>query len=87
MELTITTPIGLVMVSSTCQTKFGDVKAGDLVRLGVQTQWGVAFLIFCAAGAELASGRQELYFCCETLEAAGGGWSRSRAATIASAVD
>ena len=49
--------LGVVMVSSTCQTKFGVVKAGDMVRLRLQKQWGVAFLIFCAAGAELASSR------------------------------
>ena len=61
--------------------------AGELARLRVQTQWGVAFLMFCAAGAELASGRQEFHFCCEGLEVAGGGRRRSGAAVIVSEVD
>ena len=61
--------------------------AGNLVRLRIQTQWGVAFLMFCAAGAELASGRQEFQFCREKLQAAGGGWRRRGAAAIASEVD
>ena len=57
------------------------------MRLRVQTQWEVAFLMFCAAGAELASGRQEFHFCCERLEAAGGGWRRRGAVMIIPEID
>ena len=50
----------------------------------MQRQWGVALLMFCAAGWELASSRQEFQLWGERLEAAGRVWRKSGDVLIAS---